>query len=224
MEVQPSFTLSPVAAKILLETRKAKSMTLKELSTKTEISEGYLSLLERRHRPMSRQNFVKIFEVGFGYSEESASNLWQQITENEDDQESVAAKTLASSKYRVRNMGFGTSGDDGGTYRWVGCRWTIIGRIYSWKFFENSTNSIFQKNPLTGEEAKTTWQEIFNLLKRDETQGLLEAIYSEFIKTEEDANHYSEKDLFKYAVMEIEDIRDALDSMPENNYFNLQSH
>lgn len=207
---------SPVAAKILKETRRVKGITLKDLSEKTGLSEGYLSLLERTERPMNKKNFFKIFKLGFQYEYELLDKLWKQIIEGQNDQGNIANKTIASSKYRVRSLGFSVFNDpvDEVSIWYITCRWTLSGRIYIWQFNENNINHLRQKNPLTSEENSANWQQIYQILGKLETLSLLEAISSEVIKLRDDVENERQKEVLDYALPEIEDVRDALESVP----------
>lgn len=218
MTTTPQSIRSPIAAQIIKETRQVKGMTLKDLSEKTQLSEGYLSLIEREQRPLSRENFLKIFEAGFAYGSEPTDNLWRKLLLSAGD-ENIAIRTIASSKYRVRCLGFERIHDEENeqSYSIITTRWTVSGRIYIWKFYEGRTNSLIQKNPLTSEEHRSNWEAIYNTLGQGETLALLEAIVGELKKIYEEAESEREHNLFNYALPEIEDIRDALESLPENN-------
>lgn len=216
MSISSIIIKSPVAAEILKKTRSVKGITLKDLSEKTGLSEGYLSLLERVQRPMSKKNFSKIFQLGFLYTVERVDELWEEIVKNTDGQKNIELKTLASSKFRVRNLGFNhwSDDEDGSSGYYITCRWTILGKIYSWTFHDDKTNYLHIKNPLTSEQSKTIWQQVYNQLGRSDALGLLEAIYDEIVKSYDDVEKEREREILDYAVPEIEDIRDAIESMP----------
>lgn len=190
--------------------RTYKKMTLREVAEKTGINDGYLSLLENNKRSFNEENFYKIMIV-LGASEIAIKRLWTEYIEEQNPDKQIAAKSLASKKYKVVSRGFDFENNYDVQFLVLTIRWVINGKIYLWKIVKDTYNQVSIKDPLNNTTHDTNWITIVKELKRDESLLLFDAILNELEK--EISEDKAQNAVIYQATQEIEDLRDSVETL-----------
>lgn len=208
-----SLAHNDAAASVIRSMRKLKGMTLKELSDATELSDGYLSLMERGERPISEENFFKIMSGAFGYQNDVVRATWNKVGSSRTEDQKNASRSIARTRYKVICRGF--TNDNYGELL-LRCRWTIEGKIFYWNFFQEE-NNLVESDPLTNNNVRSTWEYILNFLGKKETLVLLDALLNEIAVLKDNSGHSEvENDMISASLAHIEDLLDAIETKPED--------
>jgi transcriptional regulator with XRE-family HTH domain len=181
--------------------------TLKDIAGRTGLNDGYISFLENGKRPISEENFMKIMVQGLDLEEDSARYVWNEYMKQQNPNKQLAAKNIASKKYKVISRGFNLVEDD----VCLTLRWVIDGRIYLWHAFDTGRTYLNVNDPLAGTNVEGSWSEIFSTLGKEETLLLFSAILDELEKEVPDGSYQTAaRDKAKN---DIEDLHDSVETI-----------